>query len=80
MALFYFSRPLRDDEKLPVRQHRVVSILSTENGEQAGTAKKKHRKDRHHHKETKTEKKVRHVVPYQCLACKNRPTRIDIVL
>ncbi|XP_064626859.1 AP-3 complex subunit delta-1-like isoform X4 [Lineus longissimus] len=55
------DEPLRDDEKIPVRQHRVVSILSSEdhNGEQADTPKKKRKKERHHKKkeEKKTDKK-----------------------
>ena len=47
-------RPLRDDEKLPVRTHRVVSgsALAEDSGEVV-KEKKKHRKD----KESKKEKK-----------------------
>lgn len=62
ISVSHLCRPLRDDEKIPVRQHRVVSILSSEdhNGEQADTPKKKRKKERHHKKkeEKKTDKKV----------------------
>ena len=51
-----FCRPLRDDEKLPVRTHRIVSDTHLADEATEGVKeKKKHRKD----KESKKKKKKR---------------------
>ena len=56
LLIILFHRPLRDDEKLPVRTHRIVSETQlAEEGAGEVREKRKHKKD----KESKKKKKKR---------------------
>lgn len=56
-------RPLRDDERLPVRTHRTVSEFKSKDNQSADgvvneSHVKRHRKDSHKKKDKKKDKKV----------------------
>ena len=55
-------RPLRDDEVLPVRTHRIVLEGQDELPEPVGNkSKKKHKKEKEKSREKKKDKKVRYI-------------------
>lgn len=71
-CLFIFHRPLRDDEKLPVRTHRIVSDIAQPGEVEEVKGKKKHRKEKESKKDRKKKKRDEKKEEKVSICCRSR--------